>query len=110
MSNRLTETEKFMIIHLLDPFWGAWKMYGWEKGIEGFGISAFILNRAKNFDKQIVVSYRYGIYLIDWLDCYDFIQKQFCQFTAREGTILYIIPRTLFKRVKKEVIYGLKKD
>ena len=109
MTNRLTETPDRMIIHLRQPFWGAWKTYGWEKGIEGFGISAFVLNKAKNFDKIIQVKYKYGNYEIAWTKCYDFIRKQNCQFTAREGTILYIFPRTLFTRVKTIKTNGNKK-
>lgn len=100
MTNRITISKSHIIVHLLSPFWGAWKIFGWELPVEGFGISAYVLNQAKNFDRKIVVQYKYGCYEINWQKLFDFIKEKDPYFKARDGTVLYIFPRTLFTRLK----------
>ena len=109
MTNRVTISKSHIIVHLLNPFWGVWKTYGWEKSVEGFGISAYILNQAKNFDRRIIVQYKYGCYEVNWPKLFDFIKEKDTLFKTREGTILYIFPRTLFKRMTSKEYAEIKR-
>lgn len=109
MTNRITVTEKEIIVYLQNPLWGAWKTFGWEKGIEGIAITSYVLQLSKDKDKKIVVVYKYGCFVSSWLELADFILKKHCYFRTRTGSLLYVFPRTMFKRITKNLTYGIEK-
>jgi hypothetical protein len=94
------ETNKFIAITLLAPFWSAWKKYNWYKGVEGFGISEEAVQYAIKNKKFIRVHVnKYGTYEIGCIKL-----KKECTadriFTTRDQKTLYVLPRFVFERVE----------
>lgn len=88
----------YYILTLKEPFWSAYQKYGWEDGVEGFGINIDILNQALKTRHKILVKYK-ADYEITPAQALKLIDKYKSTFTARSGVLLGIIPRTAFKRL-----------
>ena len=89
-----------MKIRIQEAYWGAWKQYGWAKGIWGIGLDAkkveLALKRKQsiqlkiyNFPETFVVSPRTVI---------NYAKKNKTTKMARK-TKLYIVPQTLLKKI-----------
>lgn len=90
------ETPDTIQITLLEPYWGAWKQYGWERGIEGLSVSSEAVSIALKYSKKIVVVLKkYGSYIITPTKALKYGKL----FTARDYKKLYCIPRTAFKKL-----------
>jgi len=95
---------KHLVISLREPFWGAYQKYGWTDKVEGFGLSSDLINKAIKLKKKIKVKYKYGEYEITPEKAISLKDKYTSIFLARNGTILYVIPRDGFKKIVKEEI------
>jgi hypothetical protein len=92
------ESDTHLILTLRSPFWSAWKRYGWEEGVEGFGISLLAIKKAEQLNKKIRINViKYGSYEITPKKALDFMGNYFF---PRDNKILLVIPRTSFDRIK----------
>lgn len=92
-------SKKYLTLHLIEPYWSAWKQFGWTEGVEGYSISEVALNKAVEFNKKILVKNKYGDYEISNKKAQEF--RHF-QFMGRDGTILICIPKTAFNKLANE--------
>jgi len=98
------ETDKYIQVTLRDPFWSAWQKYGWEKNVEGFGISLEAIRYAIRVNKYLVVkTLKYGKYEISPTEAYaEGVEMHNWKFVARDKKILVVLPRTSFKKIENE--------
>ena len=93
------DDEKKICILLKEPYWSAWKQYGWEQGVEGFGISKEAIDYAIKNKQQIKVSLlKYGSYIIGYEKLQKHLNPQW-KYIARDKKPIYVLPRTLFDRI-----------
>jgi hypothetical protein len=92
-----TETKEHLVIFLNQPYWGAWSKYGWEKGVEGFGVSREALQKALDLQKKIKVRFKYAAYEILAAKALEVASKNI--YVPRDGQELIVIPRTAFDKV-----------
>lgn len=91
--------DNYIIINLREPYWGAWKKYGWEEGIEGFGVRESLINVARMSKKKLLISFKYGDYEITPTLAEKVVKKYKSIFIARDNTKLVVIPRNRCKKV-----------
>ena len=95
---RWKENKKHIVITLHQPYWGAWKKYGWDYGVEGMGIAPEAIEKAREMGKKLKVNVtKYGSYEITPLRCEPFMKYIFI---ARDFKKLIVIPRTAFDKLK----------
>ena len=98
---KLIIKDKYIQIYLNQPYWGAAQRYNWQHQIEGIGIAKEAILKAKELKKKIrIVMGKYGLYEIS-PDKAILIGEKY-PFVARDYKVLYVIPRTEFKKVKPE--------
>jgi len=93
------EKEKEIIITLREPYWSAWKRYGWQQGVEGFGVSKEAVDYAIEKKKHLQVHVmKYGTYDINpkKLKRTATVQRFFI---PRDKKPIYVLPRFAFSRV-----------
>lgn len=94
-NQKVVNSKEYIEIVLNQPYWGAWKKYGWERGIEGYGISKEIVNKARDEGKKIKIKLnKYGNYEISA----KMVLKKARKFYARDKKLLYVVPRTACKK------------
>jgi hypothetical protein len=97
------EEEKYILIHLLEPYWSAYKKYNWDHGVEGFGISQEAINYAIKSKKHIRVNVsKYGIYDINPTR----LEKEALErriYYPRDHKPLFVLPRNAFDRINEEI-------
>lgn len=91
-----------MKIHLRNPYWGAWKEFGWQKGDYGIGISESKLNQALASKErlEITIGASDKVYSIDPVY---FIKKALslnAKYTAKDDTKLLLIPISYLETFK----------
>lgn len=90
----------FIEIKLREPYWGAWKKYGWEQGVEGFGVDGGKIIQAAEQNKMIrVVTEKYGTYEISPEDATNAVKKYNSVYKARRNKKIGVIPRNLFTKI-----------
>lgn len=101
-NQKWTEYPTFIQLKLHQPMWSAYQKYGWERGVEGLGISKEAINFAHTKGKRIrVVMGTYGKYEISPSKCKQAVDTYNSRFTARDGKELIVVPRTYFAKVTK---------
>lgn len=86
------EEEDALVITLIQPFWGAYKIFNWPLKVEGFGVSIEAVDKAIALKKKIRIKLiRFGVYEISSKKALEIGSKY--KFTARDNKQLYIIPR-----------------
>jgi len=90
-----------MKIKIQEPWWGAWKTFGWAKGIWGVGFKAKDIQDAilKKEQVNVVVGTFKEELTISPVTVKNFAEKNGTTFTARRGTKLYVVPNTKLKKV-----------
>lgn len=92
--------EIWFIIH--QPFWGAWKIFGWPKGVWGVGLNLEKLKKAKREGVKKVRVFAYSNeYVCSFEKLKNFINKYKPAYMVGKGVILVVVPYTLFKKIKK---------
>ena len=88
---------------LREPFWSAWKKYGWTKGNPGFGISVELIQKAHAEGKKIVAEFGGYGYRISPVTINNFYKESTPKpiFEARGGVKLVVIPQTKFENIGK---------
>lgn len=83
---------------LEQPYWGAYKKFGWPQGTEGISVSMeaikYCLKKHKKL-KVIVTDNKYGTYEITPTSALG----KGSIFSTSNGTVLVCIPRTVYKKV-----------
>lgn len=89
-----------MLISLKQPYWGAWKKYGWDHGVEGYGVDMKKVKEAMKTGENIEVSYQRQTYTVPVSKLVKFYEESPIKpvfHTNRGGVTLFEIPRTLLK-------------
>jgi len=90
--------KKFQI-KIKEPWWGAYKRFGWDNKVWGVGLNKKDVDVAAihGIDLEVHV-WKFKIkYLISAKEVIDYSTEHKTIFTARAGTKLYVIPSTLLK-------------
>ncbi len=90
------------LLKLRQPYWGAWQQYNWEPRIEGFGVSAVLVEKAERFNKRIQIIFPYGQYEISPKKIRELTAKYDSVYLARDGTELLVTPRSSWNKVGKQ--------
>ena len=93
-----------MKIRIQEPWWGAWKIFGWAKPVWGVGFKAKDINKAiKNKEKVFLKVYTFKeTYVISPVTVKNYAELNKTIHIARHGTKLYVVPSTKLKKVKDE--------
>ena len=101
------ETESFIQITLHQPYWSAYLKFNWLDTygqVEGLGISEEAVRYGFKVNKKIrVVVLRYGKYEISPHMAMRRAKELNSRFTARDGKVLLVIPRTAFEKIEPKV-------
>ena len=91
-----------MKIKIKEPYWGAWKKYGWAKKTWGVGFSVAKVNKAIKLGEKIEVNiWKFKTnYIVDPKKIKDFATSTDTIFEARQKTKLYVVPYMLLEEVK----------
>jgi len=91
---------KYKRIDIQEPWWGAWKRYGWAKGIWGVGFKKEDIEKAiENKQKlEVKVGSKDILYEISPVTVKNYSQKYKTQFLARHNAILYVVPNTRLRK------------
>lgn len=98
------DTDTHLVITLHQPFWSAWKMFGWESRFglkcEGLGISVEAIKKAKELKKKIRVNVlKYGAYEITPTQAEQWGEP----FLPRDKKPILVVPRAKFDRLPSSV-------
>lgn len=94
-----TKTRK---IRIQEAWWGAWKHYGWAKGIWGVGLDIDTVKEAI-LDKQKLELQIYTFphrYLVSPTTVQNYALKNGTLYKAGKKTWLYVIPQTKLEKMK----------
>jgi hypothetical protein len=82
------------ILNIKEPYWSAWKAYGWEKGVAGIGISNEVIGEAlKNkSDIYIYIGKDTTLYQIDPYKVLELSMKYHSKKTVGHGVSVKVIP------------------
>lgn len=88
------------IHHIIEPFWGGWKIYNWDKGIPGIGLNEKIVLEALRDKKKILVTIGKDptVYEISPVTVVNQAKKYNSIFKARYGTKLAVVPQNQFRK------------
>lgn len=80
---------------LRQPWWGAYKQFGWDKGVPGFGIAK---DKLESYD-EVEVSFQGNKYKITSQEALRIAQQYNSYFVTKSGVKLVSIPKTAFKSI-----------
>lgn len=89
-------------IHIKEPYWSAWKRYGWERLTAGVGISKNYVDK-KHQDREMIyltlgkLGDKDAVYSIHPDEVMKIKDKYNSVYVARENTTLYVVPFTSLK-------------
>lgn len=88
---------------LNEPYWSAWKKYGWEPQTHGYGLSKNLIRTADLLQKKVAVLYDDIYYEATTRKLIDYYKKNKTEYEARRETPIIVFPYTLFKKVALHV-------
>lgn len=88
-----------ILIKLREPWWGAHSKFGWEKGVAGLGLNSEEVDAASG--EMIEIQTRGEAYRIKADDVIDMCTKNNWTFTAKNNTVLYVVPQNKCTQVFK---------
>lgn len=88
-----------MKIYIKEPFWSAWKKFGWDKGIPGVGLDVNTVQQAVNRKEDLEISlYTYPeTFIISGELVQSICESNHYIHHAKNNTTLYIIPKNILK-------------
>lgn len=104
----VVETDTDLVFALREPYWSAYKKYGWSNKEAGFGISIDLVREAVAKEKKIIAIYRGISYNISPITVNNFYKSSKIKpiFLARGKVKLVVVPQSKFtalpKRFSKE--------
>jgi hypothetical protein len=87
--------ENHLAFELHDPYWSAFKKFGWPFGTEGYSINHLTIEKASDLGKKIKIKTKYGDYEITPSKAI----KEGRGIHARNGTVLVCIPKYALTRI-----------
>lgn len=90
------------ITHIIEPFWGAWKIYGWGEGIPGIGLSErLVMNHAISKKPiRVKIGEDKTVYKISPVSVVNLAKKYNSVRAVSSGVKVAVIPRNQF--IKEE--------
>ncbi len=90
-----------LITHIAEPFWGAWKIYNWERPIPGIGLSEKIVVDAADNNEKIYVTIGKDpqVYEISPQTVINLAKKYKSIRQVRFGVKVAVVPQSEFKKV-----------
>lgn len=91
-------------IRIEEAWWGAWKYYGWAKGVWGVGLDVDTVDQAIQ-DKQKLELQVYTYphrYLVSPVTVRNYALKNGTLYKAGKNTWLYVVPQTKLRKVDGE--------
>lgn len=87
-----------MLVNIREPFWSAWKFYGWEKGVPGIGIAEDIVMKALREKGEIFVRIKkdYNTYIIGHQTIIEMLKKYRSVRSVGNGKKVAVFPKTAF--------------
>lgn len=85
---------KYLAIKINEPWWGAWKKFGWALRTWGVGINKKDVESAITNGQLLQIHIRKfkRAYEIDPVKVKEYSQEHKTQFLAKYDTILYVVP------------------
>ena len=85
-----------MILKIKEPFWSAWKMYGWKEKVPGVGISNTVVGQAIKEKSQVYLYVGKDpiLYMIDPQKIIELSKKYNSIKTVGKGVRVAVIPLT----------------
>lgn len=86
------------ITHIVEPFWGAWKFYGWDKPIPGIGLSEkVVMDALRNREKiKVTIGKDPEEYEISPVTVVNLAKKYHSVKQVRSGVKVAVVPRNEF--------------
>ena len=92
--------KKSDILNIVEPFWGAYSIYGWGKGIPGIGLSEkVVMDALKNKERiTLTIGKDKQIYMISPITVVRLAKKYNSIRKVRFGTKVAVVPQNAFKK------------
>ena len=92
---------KSMLIKIIEPWWGAWKRFGWKKQTWGVGINKSDVESAIRMDEDLdLFVWKFKTkYRVDPRKVKEFAESTGAKFRAKFDTLLYVVPQTMLAEV-----------
>jgi len=89
-----------MKIVIQEPWWSAWKTFGWAKSIWGIGFNSKEIDKAIINREQIEVSIYKSkeMFKISPVTIKNYAEKNKTMYLAKHNTNLYVIPSTELRK------------
>ena len=100
-----------MLIKLREPYWNAYAKYGWNNGVEGYGVDITLIKKARLTGEDIEIQYKKTVYSVPVEKVVEFYKASPITplFIAKRGKRLVQIPRTLLE-IKHETHHTRRND
>lgn len=94
------------IVRIVEPFWGAWKLYNWGRPIPGIGLSEKVVMDALKCKKNILVTIGKDktIYEISPVTVVTLAKKYHSVRKVRYGNKVAVVPQNQFKKYEPALI------
>lgn len=92
-----------MKIHINEPWWGAYKKFGWGDKIPGIGFSQRDILRCIEAGEKVVVSIgndKETLYEISPVTVQNLSKKYNSTYKARLGVVLLVVPQNELKKIQ----------
>ena len=88
-----------MLIKIREPYWNAYAKYGWDSGVEGYGVNIELIKKARSTGDMIEINYKKTRYIVPVETVVEFYKTSPITplFIAKKGVRLVQIPRTLLE-------------
>lgn len=98
----IIKTDDAYMFKLFEPFWGAWKIFGWKNREAGVGINVELVRLALKEKKKIIVNYQDFSYEISAIKIKNFYEKSKIKpiYKVKGDVKLIVVPFSKFKRIK----------
>lgn len=93
-------------LHIIEPFWSAWKFYGWDKPIPGIGIAGKIVSQKYNAREPIFLTIGKDkqVYTITPEKVYKLGEKYNSRRYVRRGLEVIVIPQNELEKYVPETV------
>lgn len=86
-----------LIFKIREPYWGAWKRYGWDRGVWGVGLNLKRLKSGKERGvKEVLIKTRGETYQISMLSLTRLFRKE-RPVERKKGIQLLVVPNKILK-------------
>lgn len=90
-------------MRLKEPYWSAWRKYGWEPDTYGYGLSKNLIRTADLLDKKIAIHVDNAFHEATTKKLIDYYKENKTDYEAKRETPVIVFPYTLFKKVNLHI-------